>query len=161
VNATNPGSALLSQATASGCTCIQFDLTVSNTAGLSKALVSSTGIGKSGSTLNNWLETYGTTTKLADAAIKATGSQTVNSSYYPAAHTTSMNLELGLGVNSAYQPGVLSLNGASFTFVAAPEPATITLMLTGIGGMLFARSRGRRRKVSPNVGSDAISISEG
>ncbi len=47
----------------------------------------------------------------------------MSSSYYPAAGATSMNLELGLGVNAAYQPGVLSLSGASITFFTALEPA--------------------------------------
>ena len=152
VNSVLPGSALLSQATANGCTCIQFALTVSNAAGLSKAVVSDTGYGKAGSTLDNWLELSGTNTRLAEAAITTTGYQSATGTWDPSGNPTSLNLELGLGVNAAYQPGVLSLNSGSVTFATAPEPATITLMLSGIGWLTIARSRRQRRGgvIQPN-----------
>jgi len=145
VNSSNPGAPLLSQASANGCTCIQMEITVTDTHGLSAATVSDSGIGKSGSTLDNWLETYGTTTKLAEAGITTTGSQSVTSTYSPGGNPTSLNLELGLGVNAAYQPGVLSLNGASFTFTQATEPGSISVFLSGIGCMVLLRHRGRAR----------------
>ncbi len=107
MNSLSPGSALLSQATANGCTCVQYNFTVTNTKGLSQALVKDTGYGQSGDTLDNWLETYGTSTKLAQAGITTNGYQSQSSTYYAAGDTTSMNLELGLGVNAAYQTGVL------------------------------------------------------
>jgi PEP-CTERM motif len=141
VNSVLPGSALLSQATANGCTCIQFELTVSNAAGLSKAVVSATGYGKSGDTLDNWLELSGTNTRLAQADITTNGHQSAVSTWDPTGDPTLLNLELGLGVNAAYQSGVLSLNSGSVTFAAAPEPATITLLLSGIGWLGIARSR--------------------
>ena len=151
MNSLSPGSALLSQATANGCTCVQYNFTVTNTKGLSQALVKDTGYGQSGDTLDNWLETYGTSTKLAQAGITTNGYQSQSSTYYAAGGTTSMNLELGLGVNAAYQTGGLSLNSASITFVTATEPATITLLLTGIGGLVYARSRGRRDRNGPRA----------
>ena len=145
VNSVLPGSALLSQATANGCTCIQFALTVSNAAGLSKAVVSDTGYGKAGSTLDNWLE-LSAQIRLAEAAITTEPVyQSATGTWDPSGNPTSLNLELGLGVNAAYQPGVLSLNSGSVTFATAPEPATITLMLSGIVWLTILRSRRQRR----------------
>ncbi len=145
VNSVSPGSPLLSQATSNGCTCIQFELTVANAGGLSSASVSSTGYGKAGTSLDDWVETYGSGTKLAQAQISTNGYQTVSSTWTTTGNPTSLNLELGLGVNAAYQAGVVSLTGGSVSFATAPEPATITLLLTGIGGLAVARSRRRRR----------------
>jgi len=157
VNSNDPGSPLLSQASANGCTCIQFGLTVSDTHGLSAATVSDTGIGKSGSTLDNWVETYGTTAKLAQAGITTTGEQSASGIYSPGASPTSLNLELGLGVNAAYQPGVLSLNGASFTFTQAPEPGSISVFLTGFGCLLLLRHRGRARAMASSAERTKVS----
>ncbi len=129
VNSVNSANPLLSQATANGCTCVQFELTVADSNGISNATVSDTGIGVSGSTIDSWIETYGGSTKLAQAAITTTGSQTVTSAYTPAGNPTSLNLELGLGVNAAYQPGVFSLNTASVTFMGVTEPPPMLIFL--------------------------------
>src|SRR5208283_4036293 len=69
VNSLNPGTPLMSQATGNGCTYIQFELTISNASGLSKAFVSDAGQGKAGSTLDNWFEAYNTSNRLAEARI--------------------------------------------------------------------------------------------
>jgi hypothetical protein len=157
VNSSNPGTPLLSQAGANGCTCIQFELTVSDSYGISKATVSDTGIGRSGSTLTNWLETYGTTTKLAQADIMTAGSQSASGAYSPTGNPTSLNLELGLGVNAAYQPGVLSLNSGSITFTQAPEPRAISVFLTGFGCLIMLRRRGRARATAGSAGTPKVS----
>jgi len=147
VNASSPGNPLLSQASANGCTCLQFELTVSNTHGLSSAVVTSTGYGRSGGTLDNWIDQYSTMTRVAEAGITTTGYQTVSSGYLSSGNPTSLNLELGLGVNAAYQPGVFSLNSASVIFVQAPEPSAILMLGTGVAGLLFFRSRPWRRVI--------------
>lgn len=157
VNSNDPGSPLLSQASANGCTCIQFELTVSDLHGLSAATVSDAGDGKSGSTLDNWVETYGTTTKLAQAGITTTGYQSASGTYSPGANPTSLNLELGLGVNGAYQPGVLSLNSGSITFTQASEPASISVFLTGFGCLVLLRRRGRARAMANSAERSRVS----
>jgi hypothetical protein len=157
VNSVNSANPLLSQATANGCTCVQFELTVADSNGISNATVSDTGIGVSGSTIDSWIETYGGSTKLAQAAITTTGSQTVTSAYTPAGNPTSLNLELGLGVNAAYQPGVFSLNTASVTFMGVTEPPPMLIFLSGFGGLLIIRHRRRTRAAATSAEKSKVS----
>lgn len=143
-NAANSSSAILSQASAAGCTCVTYDLSITNSATVSAATVADTGVNTGGATIDNWMQfTSVSGSPRIDALISRNETSAGEPESLPA-NTTSISITSGLGLNSAYQAGVLSLNTASLKFTSTPEPASLSLLLSACSGLALARRRSRR-----------------
>ena len=144
-NATNSGSAILSQATGTGCTCVQYALSITSNYAISSAVVADTGTNTTGATVDNWMQFTSLSGSPRIDAMITQGQTSANNSYTVPGSTTSLSISSSLGLNDAYQANVLSLNSAGLTFVSTLEPASLALLLVAAGGVMVAHRQRPRR----------------
>jgi hypothetical protein len=161
VNSAGSSSAALSRALTSGLggfTTLQFTITVSPTPGQPVTLVTSAALidtgtrnytcasGACSATATGTLQVGGTTFLSQSLTANQSAAQTQTSSAYatPGINAFSFveNLTLNTSAVGSYNTGgTLKLNTVAVEFRAAPEPASIGIMLCALGGLAVARWR--------------------
>ncbi len=142
LNQSKATAPLMNQASAAGCTCVYYTLDLTSTAPISSALLSDSGYNsQSGNVLNSQATFTSVSGSPAIAATIPNGVSSATASYAFASNTNSVDINLGLGQNGAFNGDTLSLNHATVVFTAAPEPATVLVFLTGLAGLVAVRRK--------------------
>lgn len=157
-NAADSSSAILSQAARDGCTCVYYDLTLTSNLPISKVVANLTGVnqGGSGATINNQaLFPNISGAPSAQAALFApTSAVSATGTYDLSSTSTTLSVDMSIGLNSVYNGSTFRLNTASVAFTETPEPASLLVLLTGVAGLGVAR---RMRRGSQRDGTAGAS----
>jgi hypothetical protein len=79
------------------------------------------------------------------SAVSNAGTLTTSASFALTKSPVSFNVSIALGTSGAQSGDTLTFNNVKLLFQPAPEPASIAVLLTGLGGLAAVRRRFRRK----------------
>jgi hypothetical protein len=150
-NAAGTGSAALSETSTAKQSYLSFTVTVSGAGPqISGATLTGTGVvtncaSSCSSTVTTSIAAMGST--MNDPWVAASGSKSYNTStsFAPMSlNTVAFNENLDLNSAGVVSGATLSLTSVALRMTRAPEPASIAILLCGVGGLTLARRRRRR-----------------